>query len=134
MGTPNYKAFFQKTGKVLSVIAMADNELHPDEYQTLEALTLQQWNLINDADNKEFLKHIGQMKNAFDHLIKYPQTAEDILEEYQEFKQQYPELFTPKLVDFVYKSAHSIASSFAGKNKSELVLLAKLHFVLKKDN
>lgn len=134
MGTPNYKAFFQKTGKVLSVIAMADNELHPDEYQTLETLTLQQWDLtINDADKNECLKHIGQMKNAFDHLIKYPQTAEDILKEYQEFKQQYPELFTPKLVDFVYKTAHSIAASFADKNKSELVLLAKLHFVLKEE-
>lgn len=134
MGTPDYKAFFQKTGKVLSAIAMADNQLQPEEYQMLEALTLQQWDLtINDTNNNECLKHISQMKNAFDHLIKYPHTAEDILEEYQEFKQQHPELFTPKLKAFVYKTAHSIAASFADKNKSELVLLAKLHFVLKKE-
>ena len=39
--------------------------------------------------------------------------------------------FTPEVKDFVYKTAHKIAASYAKKNKSELILLAKLHFILK---
>lgn len=124
-----YKAFFQKTGKILFAIAMADKKLDPKEYDILEELIHQEWELTSFGENET--KYISQMKYAFDWLIENPKNEEDILTEYELFKTENLNFFTPEVKDFVYKTAHKIAASYAKKNKSELILLAKLHFILK---
>jgi len=127
---PNiYKTFFQKTGKVLFAIAMADKKLDPKEYETLQDLIHKEWKLSCLGENE--IKHISQMKNVFDWMIENPKSGDEILAEYKEFKNENLALFTPEIKDFIYKTANKIAGSYANKNKSELILLAKLHFILK---
>jgi len=129
MQPDKYKTFFQKTGKILFAIAMADKKIAPKEYETLQGLIQEEWKLSFFEENG--LKNIKQMKNVFDWMIENPKTSDEILAEYKQFKNENLVLFTPEIKDFVYKTANRIAGSYANKNKSELILLAKLHFILK---
>jgi len=129
MQKDKYKVFFQKTGKVLFAIAMADRKIAPKEYEALQGLIQEEWKLSFFEENG--LKNIKQMKNVFDWMIENPKLGDEILAEYKEFKNENLALFTPGIKDFVYKTANRIAGSYANKNKSELIILAKLHFILK---
>ena len=130
MDTIDLKSFFQKTGKVLFAIAMADKKLQPEEYDALENIITQKWNLTNKGYNLE-TKDISQIKNVFDWLIKNPKDNEDIIDEFKRFKTENPNLFNEQTKDFIYKTANAIAASYANKNKSELIILGKLHLILK---
>jgi len=129
MQKDKYKVFFQKTGKILFAIAMADRKIAPKEYEALQGLIQEEWKLSFFKENE--IRHISQMKNVFDWMIENPKTSDEILTEYKEFKNENLALFTPVIKDFVYKTANRIAGSYANKNKSELILLANLHFILK---
>ena len=48
------------------------------------------------------------------------------------YKKKHNALFTDKVKGLIMKTAGQIASSFAGVNKSELLMLAKLDMELKK--
>ena len=76
-------------------------------------------------------KNISQLKNTFDYLIKHPKTSNEILSEFNDFKNDNIDLFTDNIKNFVYKTAHNVAASYANKNKSELIILGKLHLILK---
>lgn len=129
MEIDKYKVFFQKTGEVLFAIAISDKKIAPEEYEALQDLIQEELKLSSLGKNE--IKHINQMKNVFDWMIKNPKSADEILDEYKKFKNENPALFTPKIKYFIYKTANRIAGSYANKNKSELILLAKLHFILK---
>jgi len=129
MQKDKYKVFFQKTGKILFAIAMADRKIAPKEYEALQDLIHEEWKLSCIGENE--IRHISQMKNVFDWLIKNPKSTDEILAEYKQFKNENLVLFTPEIKDFIYKTANRIAGSYANKNKSELIILAKLHFILK---
>ena len=50
------------------------------------------------------------------------------------YKDEHEAQFTDPIKDQILKTAHAIAASFAGNNKSELILLAKLNLNFKKNN
>ena len=129
MQSDKYKVFFQKTGKILFAIAMVDRKIASKEYEALQDL-IQEELKVSHLDESE-LKHINQLKNVFEWMIKNPLSTDEILTEYKQFKNENLSLFTPEINDFIYKTANRIAGSYANKNKSELILLAKLHFILK---
>jgi len=129
MQKDKYKVFFQKTGKILFAIAMADRKIAPKEYEALQALIKEEMKLSYLKGDE--IKHINQLKNVFDWMMLNPKSADEILTEYKKFKNENKEFFTPEIKDFIYKTANRIAGSYANKNKSELIVLAKLHFILK---
>jgi len=129
MQQDKYKIFFQKTGKILFAIAMADKKIAPQEYEALQSLIQEELKLTYLKEDE--IKHITQLKYAFDWMVENPKSTDDILAEYKEFKNENRALFTPEIIDFIYKTANRIAGSYANKNKSELVVLAKIHFILK---
>ena len=129
MQRDKYKVFFQKTGKILFAIAMADKKIAPQEYEALQSIIQEELKLSHLKEDE--LKHITQLKYAFDWMIENPKTIDDILIEYIEFLNNNRALFTPEIKDFIYKTANRIAGSYANKNKSELIVLAKIHLLLK---
>ncbi len=129
MKPDKYKVFFQQTGKILFAIAMADRKIAPKEYEALQDIIEEELKLSYLEESE--LKHISQMKNVFDWMIKNPTSIDEILGEFKQFKNENITLFTPEIKDFIYKTANRIAGSYANKNKSELILLAKIHLILK---
>ncbi|MFD0963804.1 hypothetical protein [Pseudofulvibacter geojedonensis] len=123
------KTFFQKVGKVLYAIAIVDNNIAEEEYKIIKQIVDRNWDLYNLDSNKT--KNLPQLKNVFDHLCKYPQSVDEILEEFKAFKSNNPNLFSDEIKTFIYKTANEVASSYANKNKSELIILGRLHFILK---
>lgn len=129
MQQDKYKVFFQKTGKILFAIAIADKKIMPQEYEALESLIQEELKTSNLKENE--IKHINQLKNVFDWMIENPKSSDAILAEFKEFKNENKTLFTPEIKDFIFKTANRVAGSFANKNKSELIVLAKIHLLLK---
>lgn len=129
MQRDKYKVFFQKTGKILFAIAMADKKIAPQEYEALQIIIHEE--LKSSYLKEDEIRHITQLKYAFDWMIENPKKIDDILAEYKEFKNENRALFTTEIKDFIYKTANRIAGSFANKNKSELIVLAKIHLILK---
>ena len=52
--------------------------------------------------------------------------------EFLEYKNEHTYFFTDTIKQLILKTANAIAAAFAGKNKSELIMLAKLDMELKK--
>lgn len=129
MQRDKYKIFFQKTGEILFAIAMADKKIAPQEYEALQNIIQEELKLSHLKEDE--LKHITQLKYTFDWMIENQKTIDNILIEYKEFISQNHELFTPEIKDFIYKTANRIAGSYANKNKSELIVLAKINLLLK---
>jgi hypothetical protein len=59
-------------------------------------------------------------------LLEYEKDAEEIYEEFEAFYMENDVLFTPKIKELTMSTARAIAASFAGSNKSELVLIGRL--------
>jgi hypothetical protein len=57
--------------------------------------------------------------------------ADICFKEFIEYKKEHSYFFTEELNHLIMQTAEKIASSFAGKNKSELIMLAKLNLHLK---
>ncbi|AXT20376.1 hypothetical protein D7030_04445 [Flavobacteriaceae bacterium AU392] len=54
------------------------------------------------------------------------------LDNFLKFKRDNEDLFSKEIKTLILKTANAIASSFANKNKSELIILAKLSLEFKK--
>lgn len=112
------RAFYQNLGKLFYAIALADGEVNEIEISTLEYLIKKEWSTLDDAfpilDVFNWL-HADQEYNA-----------EDCFNSFIAFKNNNEQLFTNEIKQLILRIANKVASSFARKNKSELILLAKL--------
>ena len=51
-----YKTLFQKTGKILFAISMADKKIEIDEYETIKKIASSQWDIYElETDQKKIL-------------------------------------------------------------------------------
>ena len=116
--------FYQNLGELFYAIASADGAVEATEIETLKMVVKQGWSHSNNAnvivvmfdwlhDEKAFESEV-----CFNNFLSYMKTNKV--------------LFTPKTKALVLQTANAIASRFSGRNKSELILLAKLDIELKK--
>ena len=56
--------------------------------------------------------------------------ADTCFEEFKSFKVVHESLFTKERKQLIWKTCNEIANSFSGKNKSEIIILARLKMVL----
>ena len=73
-----------------------------------------------------------QIISVFDWLLEYKKDSEAIYEEFEAFYMAHKVLFTSKTKQLAMSTARAIATSFAGSNKSELILLCRLQLLFKK--
>jgi len=124
--------FYQHLGKLFYAIAVADNTVNKEEYLTLIKIVKTHWltldNIVDDYGNK--LSPIIDVFNWLDNEQDYH--AETCFNSFIDFKRKNEHLFTEETKRLIIKTAGAIASAFAGVNKSELIMLAKLNLELKK--
>ncbi|SKB59107.1 hypothetical protein [Maribacter arcticus] len=121
---------YQNLGKLFYAVALADKNVRPIEVEKLKETVKQQW-LSVDAIEDEFGSDAAyQIEIVFDWLKEEEKESELYFEEFKDFFKEHNGRFNKKIKVLIWKIANAIASSFSGKNKSELILLSKIKALL----
>lgn len=121
--------FYQNLGKLLYAIAAADKQVREEEFNKFKVLVKEHW----EENNDEKENTVYQIVNAFERLHKKEAlNAEKYFNDFVNYRNKYPDLFTEAIRKRIMKTASSVALSFSKVNKSELIMLAKLDMALKK--
>jgi len=118
------KALHIALGKLFYAIAMADNKISPEEIAILKVSILPNWKLVNSSEPDFDGQHI--ILSIFTQLEHENAKSPKCFADFKAFYQKHKALFHIELKQLIWHTVQAIASSYARKNKSELVLLAKL--------
>lgn len=133
MDKSNNIKFYQNLGKLFYAIAASDKVVKEEELDKLKETVKKAWltsNLVQD-DVKAEAEH--SIINTFKWLNRDNEyDAETCFNSFLNYKKDHEQLFTKELNALILKTANGIASSFSRKNKSELIMLAKLNLELNK--
>ncbi len=124
--------FYQKMGELFYAIAAADKVVKKAEYDKLKQLISERWKNLDDYEDPFHTDAAHQIEIVFDWFDYEQLDASDCFDSFADYKKDNPKLFTPERKKLIWETANAIAGAFAGKNKSELVMLAKLDTLLKK--
>ena len=123
--------FYQKMGELFYAIAAADKVVRETEYQALKDLVTTEWKKLDNSQDPFHSDAVSQIEVVFDWFDYEQLDANDCFDSFADYKKNHPSLFTEERKKLILQTADAIASSFAGKNKSELIMLAKLNKILK---
>lgn len=123
--------FYQNLGKLFYAVAAIDKNVRKEEFDRLKEIVKEQWLDIDAIEDDFFSDAAYQIEIVFDWL--YDKKEIDVSTYFNEFvsyRNEQSHFFTEPIKQLILKTADAIASSFAGKNKSELILLARLKIAL----
>ncbi|WP_222983868.1 hypothetical protein [Flagellimonas meishanensis] len=118
--------FYQNLGKLFYAVAMADKQVRPSEVERLRKYVRQHWLEVDNFEDEFQTDSAYQIETVFDWLEEEEKDGKDYFKDFKDFYKAHPEKFNAQVKSLIVRTAEAIASSFAGKNKSELVLIFKL--------
>ena len=121
---------YQNLGKLFYAIAMADKKVVQEEVKKLKEDVRKYWLSVDDIEDEFGTDAAFQIEIVFDWLQNEELESQLYFEEFMDFYKAHPSKFNDRIKELIWLTADDIASSFAGKNKSELILLGKLKMVL----
>lgn len=122
--------FYQQLGKLFYSIAAVDKTVREEEIEKLKKIVHQEWLPLENTFDVFGTDSAYQIEIVFDWLAENQCNYKQILPDFKLFRTEHSSLFTPQVNALIIKTAKAIASSFAGENKSEHVLISQLHTVL----
>ncbi|PRX44073.1 hypothetical protein [Salegentibacter salegens] len=124
------EGFYQNIGMLFYAIAASDKVVQAEEIKTLNDLVQKKWVPIDDATDEFGTDEAYKIEMIFDWLEENSPEAEWAFNEFRQYKKDNERLFTSQIKQLIWETADAIAASFAGKNKSELIMLSKLKILL----
>ena len=122
--------FYQKMGELFYSIAAADNVVRKAEYEALKRNVAEQWKNLDDYEDAFHTDAAYQIEVVFDWFDYEQLDANDCFESFADYKKDNHKLFTKERKKLIWKTANAIPKAFSGKNKNELIILAKLKMLL----
>lgn len=122
---------YKSLGKLFYAVAISDGSVHVKEWDKVKEIVKEDWLYVDDFTDRYGTDTANQIEIVFDWLLEYEKTSEECFEEFKEFYGEHPHAFSEEIRLLIKKTANAIANSFFGKNKSELILLAKIELLLK---
>lgn len=122
---------YQNLGKLFYAMAISDGSVHVKEWEKVKEIVKEDWLYVDDFTDRYGTDAANQIEIVFDWLLEYEKSSEECFEEFKEFYAAHPHAFTKEIRTLTGKTANAIANAFSGRNKSELVLLAKINLLLK---
>ncbi|TPN87082.1 hypothetical protein [Aquimarina algicola] len=117
--------FYQKLAHLFYAVAMADKKMVIEEKRKIVLYVEKYWShSFNKNESKEVIYETMR------ELIRQQTTSEDAFEVFKTYYQNRSNDFSDDLCQKIMEAADAIATSFSKRNKSELVLLTKLHNLL----
>lgn len=123
MESNNTVYFFQSLGKLFYAISASDGNVNENEIKIVQELMNTEW---------EGVQHSEHIERTFKNLVKEKASSSECFNQFVAFKNKNEVVFTPEVKSAIAEVAGAIAASFSNKNKSELILLAKLALEFKK--
>lgn len=121
---------YQEIGQLFYAIAAADKVVRKAEYEALRNLVKSEWSSMDSYPDEFGVNAVYQIEIVFDWFDYEQLDADDCFQSFAQYYKDHKNLFSDTLKKLIWKTANAIANSFAGSNKSELILLTKLHFLL----
>lgn len=118
--------FYQNIAKVFYAVAKADTVVTPKEVKTLKSVVKETWLQVDETFDIFGTDTAYQIEIVFDWLYSKDATSEDCYEDFIAYYQNHSYFFSEEIKSLILDTSGKIASSFAKKNKSELIILAKL--------
>ena len=131
---PPKLVLYQKLGELFYAIAAVDKVIRKAEIDALRSLVKTHWKNVESLEDEFHSDASYQIEIVFDWLDDKQVNPDECFEDFKDFKKENPNLFSTTIKKLIWKTADAIASSFAGKNKSELIMLAKLKMLLQEDH
>ena len=122
--------FYQILGKLFYAVAMADRNVRPIEVEKLREDVRKYWLDVDDVEDEFGTDAAYQIEIVFDWLQQEEKEAGSYWNEFEHFYREHPSKFNMPIKQLIWRTADDIAASYAHKNKSELILLAKLKGLL----
>ena len=117
---------FEHLGKLFYAVAAVDRELHENETLRLKREIEKFWKPQFSEAPYSMAYYIW---HAFELARRSETTAEEAYGEFITYYKESTEEFTEEVKTLVMDTANAIAAAYANKNKSELILLAKLQLL-----
>ena len=127
-------AFYQKVGELFYAIAASDKVVRKAEYDALKELVRSKWSKLDHTKDEFNTDAVYQMEIVFDWFDYERMGADECFNNFESYVREHPGAFTAQRKALILDTANAIASSFSGKNKAELILLARLDLLFKDIN
>jgi len=122
--------FYQKLGELFYAVAAADKIVQKSEYEALRKMVISDWKDLDDYEDVFHTDAAFQIEIVFDWFDYEHLDADDCFNNFKEYKKEHEHLFTEERKKLILRTADAIANAFSGKNKSELIMLARLKILL----
>lgn len=123
---------YQELGELFYAIAAADKVVHNKEYNVLRQLVEDQWKKQDDYKDQFGTDAVYQISIVFEWFDYEKMDAEECFKSFTDYYDAHRRLFNDDRKELILKTAKTIADSFHGINKSELIMLTKLEILFKK--
>jgi len=124
--------FYEHLGKVFYYVAAIDKTVRKEEITQLKQIVKTEWLPFENTFNEFGDDSAYQIEIVFDWLVENDWNVGQVIPDFESFKKEHESLFTKPVNNLILKTAKAIASSFLGKNKSELILINELSGILSK--
>jgi hypothetical protein len=122
---------YANLGHLFYSIAASDRNVAPAEVTKLKALIRTQWMPLENSRDEFGTDAAHYIDIAFDHAHDHGMSADDAFARFESHFRADPALYDVGLRRMVRESAGAIASSFAGRNKSEVRQLVTLELLFR---
>ncbi len=130
----NQVVFYQKMGELFYAVAASDRVVRKKEYEALKQLVQTEWSSIDDYKDEFQTDAVYQMEIVFEWFDYEGMNGEDGFDNLSDYFKENKELVTYKRKQLIWKTVNAIANAFAGKNKSEVIMLTQLLMLLQDEN
>lgn len=124
--------FYQKIGELFYAIAAADKVVKKAEYEALRKMVSKKWKDLDEYTDSFKTDAAFQIEIVFDWFDYEHLDADDCFDNFKVYYLNNKSIFTVERKKLIWETADAIASAFSGKNKAELIMLAKLKLLLEK--
>ncbi len=114
----------------LGKLFLWDGLVHVKEWDKVKEIVKAYWLYVDKFTDRYGTDAANQIEIVFDSLMEYGKTGKECFQEFKNFYQEHPHAFSREIKSLARKTSSAIANSFAGKNKSELIMLSKLELLL----
>ncbi|AUC80261.1 hypothetical protein CW736_13135 [Nonlabens sp. MB-3u-79] len=124
------ETFYHNLGKLFYAVAFADKTVRKEEVDTLREYVKKHWLSYDDLKDVFDSDAAHLIEIVFEGVQAFEETSKDMLDAFISYKNQQPHLFTEKVNQLIIETSKAIAYSYAGINKSELVIISQLEIEL----
>jgi replication initiation and membrane attachment protein DnaB len=124
------EAFYHNLGKLFYAVAFADKTVREEEVDTLHEYVEKYWLDYDDLEDVFDSDAAHLIEIVFEGVQAFEETSKDMFDAFVSYKNEQPHLFTEKVNQLILETSKAIAYSYAGINKSELVMISQLEIEL----